>query len=286
MGIFHRNAAERRPWIGASIQGGTRELAREFSLLCFVAAVLFPLLPQAASCEASALEASRILGSERALSPRVEWLESGSLSVRSLDGSGGELSQKLIVGRGRATASHSDADLVEGVRKGDSAAFAELVRRFVRVAHSVAYSVVGSPDLADDVCQEAFITALQRIEQCRHPDRFRGWLLTIVRNRALNLKASESFRSGSSLDTAGQFAAAEDPDVDLERSEINEAISQAADQLSGLKREVYRLHDLEGLSHSEIAETLGISKGASRVHLHMARKKLKARLSKTWTTEA
>ena len=79
----------------------------------------------------------------------------------------------------------TDAHLVAQVRKGDEQAFEILVRRHLGAAHSFAYSILGEDADADDVCQDAFIIALRRVEQCRAPERFRAWLLAIVRNAAI-----------------------------------------------------------------------------------------------------
>ena len=81
----------------------------------------------------------------------------------------------------------SDRTLVVRVRTGDPRAFELLVRRHLRIAHAVARTTLnGDADEVDDVVQESFIVALQKIDECRDPARFRAWLLTIVRNRAHN----------------------------------------------------------------------------------------------------
>jgi RNA polymerase sigma-70 factor (ECF subfamily) len=178
-----------------------------------------------------------------------------------------------------------DAVLVEGARRGEDRAFEMLVRRYLRPAHTVAVSIVKSPDLADDVCQDAFLSALRHLEQCRYPDRFKGWLFTIVRNRALNLKASEVLRSGAPLETSGQFASSDDPERDLEQREVMENLEEAVGELSGLNQEVFILHDLEGWGHAEISRKLGISNISSRVHLHHARQRLKVLLDGNAMTE-
>jgi RNA polymerase sigma-70 factor (ECF subfamily) len=171
-----------------------------------------------------------------------------------------------------------DEVLVALTRQGNEQAFEELVRRYTRTAHSVAQSVVGSPDLADDVCQEAFLAALRNMEKCRQPGRFRAWLLTIARNRALNMIASESKKSIVSIDVAGEFSGPEDPHADLERKELRSKLHRLALKLSGMQERVFRLHEFEGWGHTEIATELGISYGASRVHLHLARKRLRVGL--------
>jgi RNA polymerase sigma-70 factor (ECF subfamily) len=84
--------------------------------------------------------------------------------------------------------SETDGVLVARVRRGDSRAFDQLVRRHLRTAHAVARSKLDNPADADDVVQDAFIKALQRIDGCRNPEGFRGWLLVIVRNTAHNYR--------------------------------------------------------------------------------------------------
>lgn len=171
-----------------------------------------------------------------------------------------------------------DEVLVALTRQGSEQAFAELVRRHMRMAHSVAQSVVGSPDVADDACQEAFLAALRHIEQCRQPERFRSWLLTIVRNRALNMVTSKPKKLAISMDVVGELPGSEDPHADLERKELRSRLDRLAETLSVMQEKVFKLHDVEGWSHTEIAEELGISNGSCRVHLHVARKRLRASL--------
>jgi RNA polymerase sigma-70 factor (ECF subfamily) len=185
-----------------------------------------------------------------------------------------------------SASTEDDGALVRKVRRGDPRAFETLVRRHLRDAHALALSVVGREDIADDVCQEAFLSALRSIEQCRNPERFRGWLMVIVRNRALTELSSEARRGETSIDLSGPMAATDDPLVDLEREEFKGAFSAAMQQLSGLRRKVFVLHDVEGLDHGEIARELGISRGASRVHLNFARRTMRDQLTRNWLEKA
>lgn len=207
------------------------------------------------------------------------WVGS-SLSVDTGNGTG--LAGKLDAEDGEVP----DAALVERVRKGDARAFAALVRRHIRAVHQVAMSVVGDRDLADDVSQDAFLLALKRIEQCRDPERFRSWLLSIARNQARNKVAYEGVRSAVSLEAAGQPRSHDDPQRQLEEREFREELDTAVGALKGLKKEVFLLHDVKGWSHGEISRQLGISTGASRVHLHMARRFLRGTLTRFRGEEA
>lgn len=171
----------------------------------------------------------------------------------------------------------SDASLVGRARQGDAEAFGSLVRRHLQAAYAVALARLGEPADAEDVCQDAFVQALERIDDCRQPDRFVAWLLTIVRNRALDHQRFQSIRRSVPLDTA-IIRSRESPERDLEGAEIRASLLEAMRGLTELQREVVLLYDFEGWSHREIAERLEISEGSARVHLHNGRKALRARL--------
>ena len=174
----------------------------------------------------------------------------------------------------------ADAALVERVRAGDVQAFELLVRRHLSVAHGLARRLVGGDaDDADDVVQDAFIHALQKIDQLSKPQRFRSWFLTIVRNRAHSFRDYQALRAGPPLEHASAVADGADPSRRVEESELREELEEAMQELTELQRGVFRRHDLEGWDHGEIADELGISRGSSRVHLHVARKAVRRRLS-------
>ncbi|NIR44326.1 MAG: sigma-70 family RNA polymerase sigma factor [Gemmatimonadetes bacterium] len=169
-----------------------------------------------------------------------------------------------------------DASLVQRARRGDAAAFEALVRRYYRAAYSVALARLGTAMDAEDVCQDAFIRALERIED-PDPARFAAWLLQIVRNRAHNYRAYQRIREAKPLDEVSA-AGVENPSRDAERSELRTALEAALGELSEVQREVVLLHDMEGWKHREIGDALGISEGMSRQHLMMARRALRERL--------
>jgi RNA polymerase sigma-70 factor, ECF subfamily len=174
----------------------------------------------------------------------------------------------------------TDSRLVARALAGETGAFEELVRCHLRSAHAVALGVLANPADAEDVCQDAFLTALEKLEECREPDRFAGWLLRIVRNRALDLLESRARREGEPLERVAETASADDPGRDAERSELRERLLSALGGLPQTQREVVLLHDLEGWRHREIAELLGTSEGAVRVRLHEARRRLRAALER------
>ncbi len=170
--------------------------------------------------------------------------------------------------------SETDESLVRGAQAGDSQAFGILVGRYMRAAYAVSLSVTGRHESAEDAAQEAFMVALERLDDCRTPDRFAGWLMTIVRNRARNLVRREVLRD---TDVVPETSAARGrtPEEEMEHTELLERLGSALRRLPEVQREIVLLHDLEGWRHREIAERLGIPSGTVRSHLHFARKSLR-----------
>ncbi len=172
----------------------------------------------------------------------------------------------------------SDAELVLLAREGDGNAYGELVRRYQRAAYAVALSVTGSHQDAEDAAQESFLVALQRLDDCRNPARFAGWLLTIVRNRSRNLIRRESLRSTEQIPESASTSAPS-PDRMVDISVLRSRLKEALNKLPEIQRKVVLLHDLEGWKHDEISQQLGMPSGTVRSHLHFARKTLRAELA-------
>ena len=172
------------------------------------------------------------------------------------------------------TESQSDESLVRRAQAGDDRAFGLLVGRYMRAAYAVSLSVTGRHEIAEDAAQEAFMVAIQRLDDCRTPERFAGWLMTIVRNRARNLVRREVLRD---TDVVPETAASRGrtPEEATEHTELRERLETALQRLPEVQREIVLLHDLEGWRHREIAEHLGIPSGTVRSHLHFARKALR-----------
>jgi len=168
----------------------------------------------------------------------------------------------------------TDAELVRRVRKGDEIAFGLLVERYQRPAYAVALSVTGRHEDAEDAAQESFLVALDRLEECRSPERFGGWLMTIVRNRSKNLVRRESLRETDELPPAAR-SRVPTPDRATETAELRGMLREALAELPEVQRQVVLLHDLEGWKHREIAEKLDLPCGTVRSHLHFARKALR-----------
>jgi len=171
----------------------------------------------------------------------------------------------------------TDGELVRRARAGEGRAFGELIGRYQRAAFAVALAVTGSREDAEDATQESFLVALEHLEDCRSPERFGGWLMTIVRNRSRNLVRREALRQTDPI-PIGARSRRRGPDGDTETAELRRRLEQALRGLPEVQREIVLLHDLEGWKHREIAERLELPPGTVRSHLHFARKALRAEL--------
>lgn len=164
-------------------------------------------------------------------------------------------------------------ELVLRARAGDARAFEDLVRGHYRAAYATARALTGNDMDAEDVVQDGFIRALERLDEC-DPERFAGWLLAIVRNRAHNVREREQVRAATAIEDVNP-AGPDRTDRGAERDELGQMLEQAMTALSPVQREIVLLHDLEGWRHREIAETLEISEVMARQHLFQARKRLR-----------
>ena len=174
----------------------------------------------------------------------------------------------------------TEGDLVHRAKRGDEFAFGQLVERYQAATYAVALSVTGRHEDAEDAAQESFLVALQRLDECRSPERFAGWLMTIVRNRARNLVRRESLRHTDQVPLAARSLVPM-PDRVAETSELRERLKGALAALPEVQRQIVLLHDLEGWKHREIAGRLGLPSGTVRSHLHFARKALRVSLGGT-----
>ena len=170
------------------------------------------------------------------------------------------------------------ARLVERALAGEADAAEQLVRQHLGAAYSVALAVTRNPQDAEDVAQEAMVAALERLAECRDPRRFAGWLVRIVRNRALNYRRYLKLRAADPIEEAEAAAGGSSPEVDAQRAELRDRLSEAVAELPDAQREVLLLHDLEGWKHREIGDSLGMPEGTVRYHLFNARRAVRGRL--------
>lgn len=177
--------------------------------------------------------------------------------------------------------------LVRRAARQDADAFSELIRRYERLALSVAFSVMGNAESAGDIVQEAFLRVWQRLGELKEPARFPTWLCGMVRNLAIDQRRRAKHMK-LSVDSPAFDAAASavdrwsnDPLEDLDRAEQHARVAAALDSLDELTRPAVILRYYEGLSSKEIGEALNLSPAAVDMRLSRARQQLKKLLEQS-----
>ena len=170
--------------------------------------------------------------------------------------------------------SDEERELVSLARKGDERGFAGLVRLHQRRAYVVARSIVLTHEDAEDAVQDGFLRAYQAIDRFDPDQTFGAWLNRIVANAALDLARRRKVRNAEELPESVAVAF-RDP---AESGELKERLKTALALLPERARAVIVLHDVEGFTHAEIGEMLGIPGGTARSDLHHARQRLRGLL--------
>lgn len=170
--------------------------------------------------------------------------------------------------------------LVQQAREGDTRAFEQLVEVHQHEVYNLALRLVGKPDLAADVAQEAFIRAWKAIPKFRGEAAFSTWMHRITVNTAWTLRNRAKRRRAGSLDELGDVADESwlTPERAGESALLRIALNRALDRLPEHHRALVVLKDVEGWTHGEIAETLGITITAAKVRLHRAHTRLRGYL--------
>jgi RNA polymerase sigma factor (sigma-70 family) len=179
-----------------------------------------------------------------------------------------QLASRIFLGPALRT--QPDRRLVTLVREGYETAFEEIVRRYRRPLDRFAASFVGGR--SEDVTQDAFSKALLALRGSEAEIELRPWLYRIVRNTALNDlrdRPPSTEQLGEAL-TGGRSAAEE-----VERREEMAELMERLQALPEPQRAAIVMRELEGLSHEEIATSLGLSGGAARQVIYRARQALR-----------
>ena len=173
-----------------------------------------------------------------------------------------------------------DATLVEKARNGDRAAFEMLYRRHRDRIYGLLWRLCGSDTaLAEDLLQEAFVRAWNKLDSFRGDSRFSTWLHRLAVNVGLSDRRTRLRRIGQESEFAGiveRLAIGEKDVYAGDRMDLEQAISRLPERA----RTVLVLYDIEGYSHAEIAEIAGMAVGSSKAQLHRARKLVREELEK------
>ncbi|MBA3853170.1 MAG: hypothetical protein C0503_02075 [Gemmatimonas sp.] len=157
----------------------------------------------------------------------------------------------------------------------------ESALRALWVAHApridaVVRRLVGDPDQAADIAQEVWIQIFRALPSWRGDSQFSTWAHRIAVNRTLNALRSVRRIAKLEVDMEDDTVAV---DEDMDRSFLAQSIDEAVQKLSPGARAVFVLHDIEGYTHEEIAQELGITSGGSKSQLFKARAKLRRLLA-------
>jgi RNA polymerase sigma-70 factor (ECF subfamily) len=177
----------------------------------------------------------------------------------------------------------ADEDLIPQMARGDAQAFELLYDRHGTAAYSLAYRMVGTRGLAEDVAQEAFLSIWR--SGARY-DRARGsvrtWILGIVHHRAIDAlrRATVHDRRRAEDETAGErLEATERTDVEAARREETVTVRAAIDTLPADQRQVIELAYFGGFTHTEIAGMLELPVGTVKGRMRLGLEKLRAALA-------
>ena len=185
---------------------------------------------------------------------------------------------------------HPDVALVEQVRAGDVSAYDTLVRKYDRQIFRIAQHITQNREDAEDVMQDAFLKAYEKIDQFQGNSKFYTWLVRIAVNESLMRLRKRRTGKMVSIDEDVETEEgsvprdladwAPDPEQNYSQSELAEILRKTIQGLPPGFRIVFVLRDVEGLSTEETAETLGLSVPAVKSRLLRARLQLRERLSR------
>jgi len=179
--------------------------------------------------------------------------------------------------------------LVGRARQGDLQAYDDLVKRYQERIYATVYHMTSNHEDANDLAQEAFIKAFHALKSFKGGSSFYTWVYRIAVNKTINFLKQRKNKAHMSLDDI-DFNAEHDPDLvalvsektprrEVGLGELQEKLNGAMQKLSEPHRLVVTLHDVQGLSHEEIAKIMDCNIGTVRSRLFYARQQLQAYLS-------
>lgn len=169
--------------------------------------------------------------------------------------------------------------LVSRAQAGDLEAFEALYRANLGRVYALCYRLAGEASLAEELAQDVFVRAWQRLGSFRGESAFSSWLHPLTVNVALSERRSRRRRT-SRLMSTDDPAAFERPESKRTGPEARFDIDRALETLPPGARSVFVLHDVEGYKHEEIAKMTGVATGTSKAQLHRARRLLREALER------
>jgi len=199
----------------------------------------------------------------------------------------------------KGTISFEDAALVDQCRKGDMQAFGSLVAKYQDRLFNMVFRMCGRRADAEELTQEAFLKALERISQFRGHSQFYTWLFRIAANLTIShrrragrvrfhsLSGPEEFEhsQADALTAAMARRRSPSPEAAVSAAETNQRVLLALEELDDEFRLVVVLCDIEGMDYAQIAQVLGVPVGTVKSRLHRARCMLRGKLADLVTAE-
>jgi len=199
-------------------------------------------------------------------------------------------SKTMISSPERQREADADFSVVKRVQAGDVAAFDQLILKYRERVFGVVYNLTANREDASDLTQEAFIKAFQSVNRFQGHCSFFTWLYKIAVNTTLSHLRKNRLRSffsleklhedGTNAQILEQLTDKRGADRDATLRELQEKLNEAMQKLSIPHRTVITLFEIDGLSHSEIAEVMACSEGTVRSRLHYAKQFLQGELGK------
>jgi RNA polymerase sigma-70 factor, ECF subfamily len=177
-----------------------------------------------------------------------------------------------------AGADPAERELVLRVQQGDTEAFDGLVRAHLRQARAVAARLMRHPEDADDLVQEAFLRALEKIHTFDPSRAFGPWFVRLLTNMGLDVHRRRRVRPEGDEEPEA-VSSAPTPHEEAEGGEIRERFYRALADLPPRQRLVVWWFEVDGLDTAEIAAKLDVSQVTVRWHLHQGRRALRAALA-------
>ena len=177
---------------------------------------------------------------------------------------------------------NNDIALIQRVLEGDDTAFSTLVEKYQRSVHALAWRKIGDFHIAEDITQDTFLKAYQRLSTLKKPQRFASWLYVIaanhcstwLRKKRLWTESLENTSSGQvEKATYSGYVIAENERITAESQ--REVVKKLLAKLQESERTVITLYYLGEMSYEEISEFLGVSVAAIKNRLYRARNRLK-----------
>ena len=176
----------------------------------------------------------------------------------------------------------NDAELIERALEGDQHAFAALVEKYQEQIHALAWQKIGDFHIAQEITQDVFVTAYQKLATLTHHNRFAGWLYVITSNKCnmWHRKKKPQLQSLEETDPMELEEVYYSEYTSRQREEAanqnrREIVRKLLNKLRESERTVVTMHYLAGLTCEEIGKFLGMSSNTVRSKLHRARNKLK-----------